>query len=69
MQDSSLTLEGLITTAADKRCFFFFLYFLEKIIPDISCESSAREMIHTKFQALFSLKNKINDMSSRSRVI
>ena len=50
-----------ITTAADDFFdFFFFLMFLEKTSPDISCESSAwpKQMIHMNSQDLFSLKNK-----------
>ena len=34
----------------------FDCYFSEKIRLDISCELSARQMIHMKYQALFSLK-------------
>ena len=34
-----------------------FSLFSEKIRLDISCESSARQMIHMKHQALFSLKD------------
>ena len=52
-----LIIKALITTAAD-----IFLYtssfFSEKIRPDILCESSARQRIHMKLQALFSAKNK-----------
>ena len=44
--------------AANNILFFFFFYFLEKIRTDISCESSAQQMIHMKCQVLFSLKNK-----------
>ena len=36
----------------------FFLYFSEKTNLDISCESSAKSMIHMKCQDLFSLKKK-----------
>ena len=36
---------------------FFYFYLLKKIWLDISCESSARQRIHMKYQALFSLKN------------
>ena len=52
----------LITTAADNililfiYLFFFFLYFSEKIMHDISCESFALQMIHIKCQVLFSAK-------------
>ena len=41
---------------ADNIQFLFFYYFSEKNI-DILCESSARQMIHKKCQALFSLEN------------
>ena len=51
----SLTLKALITTAADDSCFFF--YFSEETSLDISCESSAWQMIHMKCRDLFSLKN------------
>ena len=36
----------------------FFFYFSEKTSLDISCELSAWQTIHMKFQDLFSLKNK-----------
>ena len=50
---------------------FFYYYFSEKIRLDISCESSARQMIHMKYQALISLKNKekIMRMSSPAGAI
>ena len=41
-------------TAAD-TCF----YFSEKISRDMSCESSALQMIHMKYHILLSLKNNI----------
>ena len=47
----------LITIAADNALKFFFFYFSEKLRLNISCESSARQMIHMKYQILFSLKN------------
>ena len=50
-----LTLKAPITTAADdihKNCFS------EKIRLDVSSESSARQRIHMKTQALFSSKDK-----------
>ena len=53
---SLLTLQMLITTAADNSLIFFF-YFSEKKRLDISCESSAKQMIHMKCQVLFCLKN------------
>ena len=53
----TITLKGPFTTAADDNFFFFFFYFTEKTSLDISCESSAWQMIHMKCQDLFSLKN------------
>ena len=44
-----------IKTAADGIFEIFCLYFSEKIKFDISCESSAQQMIHMTCQALFSL--------------
>ena len=41
---------------ADNTLFFLLLSFKE-IRLDISCESSARQRIHMKYQVLFSLKN------------
>ena len=52
----------LITTAADgihKYCFS------EKIRLDVSSESSARQRIHMKNQALFSLKDKSKKLKCR----
>ena len=39
---------------------FLYFYFLMKIRFDISCESFAEQMIHMKYQVLFSLKNNEN---------
>ena len=50
-----LTLKVPIITAADKNIFFF--YFSKKIILDISCESSAWQMIHMKCQDIFTENN------------
>ena len=55
---SPLTLKVPITTAADDIHRYFFIIFLEKIRLDFSCESSARQRIHMKHQALFSSKDK-----------
>ena len=44
-------------TAADD-ILIFLIYFIEKIRLGISCESSAKQMIHMKCQVLFSLKSK-----------
>ena len=43
-------------TAADNSLEYFFIVFSDKIMLDISCESSA--WIHMKNQAVFSLKDK-----------
>ena len=45
-------------TAADDIHKYFFTVFLENIRLDISCESSVRQRIHMKQQALFTLKDK-----------
>ena len=64
----NLTLKAPITTAADDihKYFVLFFFFSEKIRLDVSSESSARQRIHMKNQALFSSKDKSkkNEMSS-----
>ena len=56
-----LTLKAPVTTAADDNFFYiFFFYFSEKTSLDISCESSAWQMIHMKCQLVFSEKIKKN---------
>ena len=60
----NLTLKALITTAADDIHIFFHC-FSEKIRLDVSSESSARQRIHLKHQALFSLKDKTNKLKCR----
>ena len=52
-----LTLEAPIITAADDIHKYFFHCLSEKIRLDVSSESSARQRIHMKNQALFSLKD------------
>ena len=52
-----LTLTALITTAADDIHKYFFIFFSEKIRLNVSSESSARQRIHMKNQALFSSKD------------
>ena len=47
-----------ITTAADDIHKYFFNCFSEKIILDVSNESSAGQRIHMKNQALFSSKDR-----------
>ena len=62
----SVNLKAPITTSADDIHKYVFSGFLEKIRLDVSCESSARQRIHMKNQALFSSKDKSkkNKMSS-----
>ena len=54
----SLTLKAPITTAAEDIHLIFFQWLSEKIRLDVSAESSARQRIHMKHQALFSSKSK-----------
>ena len=53
-----LTLTAPITTAADDIYKILFHCFSEIIRLDVSCETSARQRIHMKNQALFSSKDK-----------
>ena len=56
--DCVLTLKTLNKCVADDILFCSSYYhFWEKIKRGISCESSARQMIYMKYQALFSRKN------------
>ena len=68
--DTYLPLKRQAKFVADD-IFFFFFFFPEKTSLDISCESSAKQMIHMKCQDLFSLKNKKKKkkMSSAAVVI
>ena len=52
------TLKVPITTAEDDIHKYFFIVFQGKIRLDVSSESSARQRIHMKNQALFSSKDK-----------
>ena len=54
---SSLTLKEPITTAAYNIHKYFFIVFQRKIRVDVSSESSAKQRIHMKNQALFSSKD------------
>ena len=65
-----LTLKVLLTTAAD-NILNLFCIFSEKIRLVITCESSAKQMIHMKWQVLFFQKNnKINfGMSSVANLL
>ena len=65
----SLTLKAPITTAADDIQKYFFHCFSEKIRLDVSSESSARQRIHIKNQALFSLKYKSKKIKISSAAI
>ena len=44
---------------------FLFIVFLEKIRLDVASESSARQRIHLKHQALLSLKDKSEKLKCR----
>ena len=57
-----LILKAPITTAADDSLEYFLIgfFFSDKIMLDISCESSAWQRIHMKYQALFCSKDKSN---------
>ena len=56
-----LTLKAPIATAADG----IHKYFSEKIRLNVSSESSIRQRIHIKYQALFSSKDKIKKIKCR----
>ena len=60
-----LTLKMPITTAADDTHKYFFIVFSEKIRLNVSSESSARQRIHMKNQALFSSKDKGKKLKCR----
>ena len=64
-----LTLKGPISTAADDIHKYFFIVFAEKIRLDVSGESSARQRIHMKNQALFSSQDKCNKIKMLSAAI
>ena len=56
--DVFLTLKVPITTAADDIHKYFFIVFQKKLDLMFQFNSFARQMIHMKNQALFSLKDK-----------
>ena len=61
-----LTLKAPIITAADDiHKYFFIVFFSEKVRLDVSSESSARQRIHLKHQALFSSKDKRKQLKCR----
>ena len=49
---ASLILKAPVTTAADDIHKYFFIVFQRKLRLDVSSESSARQRIHLKHQAL-----------------
>ena len=54
-----------MTAADDIHKYFFIVFFSEKIRLDVSSESSARQRIHMKNQALFSSKDKSKKLKCR----
>ena len=60
-----LALKAPITTAADDIHKYFFIVFSRKIKLDVASESSARQGIHMKNQALFSSKDKSKTLKCR----
>ena len=66
---AALILTAPITIAADDSLEYSFIVFPEKIRLDISCESSARQMIHMKHQALLSSKCKSKKIKVSSAAI
>ena len=60
-----LIIKAPITTAADDIHKYFFIAFSEKISLDVSCESSARQRIRMKNQALFPSKDKSKKLKCR----
>ena len=66
---AALTLKVPIAIAADNIHKYFFIVFSEKIRLDVSTESSARQRIHMKNQALFSSKDKSKKIKMSSAAI
>ena len=64
-----LTLKTPVTTAADDIHKYVFNVFSEKIRLDVSSESSARQRIHMKNQAIFSSKDKSKKIKILSAAI
>ena len=60
-----LTLRAPITTAADDIHKYFSIFSSEKIRLGVSSESSARQRINMKNQALFSSKDKSKKLKCR----
>ena len=53
----NLTLKKCQTKVAADDILSLYFYLLKKIMLDFSCESSAKQRIHIKYQALFYQKN------------
>ena len=53
-----LTLKAPSKIAADDTFIIFYFYLSKKIRLDVSCESSAKQVIHIKYQSLFYQKKK-----------
>ena len=67
-----LSLKAPTATRADDSLEYFFIFFFivfEKMRFDISCESSARQRIYIKHQALFSSTLKVNKIKVSSAAI
>ena len=65
LSSACLILKAAIMSAADKIHKYFYIVFQKKIRLDISCESSAKQRIHMKHQALFSSKDKSKNIKCR----
>ena len=63
--NNSEHLKHQITTAADDIHKYFYIVFQKKIRFDVSSESSARQRIHMKNQALLSAKDKSKKLRCR----
>ena len=50
-------LSGELSCPCDRSSLSFYFYLLREIRLDVSCDSSAQQRIHVKYQVLFSLKN------------
>ena len=61
----TLSLKAPITTAADDIHKYLFIFVFQRKQDDISCESSARQRIHLKHQALFSSEDKSKKLKCR----
>ena len=67
-----LSLKAPVATLADDSLEYFFIlifFFFEKMRLDILCESSVRQRIHIKHQALFSSTVKVNKIKVSSAAI